>query len=416
VLSSLTLVASTIGVWFHRTIWDTDSYVALVAPLVDDPAVSDALATEITAAAFEALDVPGRVSAALESIPALPESARFLAGPISAGAQTAVRDQVQRFIDSEAFERIWIQIHRTVHDKVTALLDGDYSQLPNVTIHGGEVRLNLVTAIAAVLRDVTQNGVDRLGFDVTIPEIPTATEASAAISQLESALNVDLPDDYGQVTIMTQDQLTDYQTAARRLNRFGLALGIVTAILIGLAVLIAPNRRRAIIWAGLGGTIGIILATIVLRRVRFRIVDSMQGAAKTVADNVFTQVGGSLRHAGIVVAIVSLLVAIVAYVAGRPPWITRLVVSAREATTRVDGISPFERWVASHANLTRLIVGGGAVLLFWVTGIGWISVLVFGALTAVALWQITGIQERVGVPGDPTEARPASDAVPATDA
>ena len=85
VLSSITLVAATIGVWFHRTIWDTDSYVAIVSPLVDDPAVSQALAIELTAEAFVALDVPDRVAGALDAIPNLPDSARFLAGPWRGG-------------------------------------------------------------------------------------------------------------------------------------------------------------------------------------------------------------------------------------------------------------------------------------------------------------------------------------------
>ena len=322
VLSSVTLVAATIGVWFHRTLWDTESYVEIVAPLSDDPAVTEALATKLTAEAFLALDVPGRVASALDAIPALPEAARFLAGPISAGAESAVGRQVQRFLESQTFDDLWVGINRTAHEKVTALLDGDYEQLPNVDASGGEVHLNLVSALASVLRSVAQEGVDGLGFDVTVPEIPTSLEASEAIPRLESALDVDLREDFGQVTIMTRDRLTDYQDAARTLNRLGLALAIVTAVLIGLALLIAPDRRRAVIWAGLGGTIGIVLATIVLRRVRVRIVDAIDGAgARAAADNVFTHIGGSLRRAGLVVALVALLLAIVAYVAGRPPWI-----------------------------------------------------------------------------------------------
>jgi hypothetical protein len=397
VFSSITLVAATIGVWFHRTIWDTESYVSIIAPLADDPAVTQAVANDLTAEAFVALDVPGRVAAALDAIPALPDAARFLAGPISAGAETAIGRQVQRFLDSDAFEDLWIGIHRTSHEKVTALLDGDYEELPNVNIDGGEVRINLISALAQVMRSVAQGGVDGLGFDVTIPEIPPGLDASAAITRLESALNVDLPDDFGQVAIMTQDELTGYQDAARALNRLGLALALVTAVLVGLAVLIAPDRRRAIIWAGLGGTIGIILATIALRRVRFSIVDSIDTAgARAVADNVFTQIGGSLRHAGIVVGVVSLLVAVLAYVAGRPPWIERRVVSARASMVRTDGIAPFERSISSHAALARMAIAAVAVLILWLTGIGWLSVLIVGAMTAIALWQVTAAEARVG--------------------
>ena len=180
-------------------------------------------------------------------------------------------------------------------------------------------------------------------------------------------------------------------------------------MLIGLAVLIAPNRRRAIIWAGLGGTIGIVLATIFLRRVRVRIVDSLDGAAQAVADNVFAQVGGSLRSSGIVVGVVAVLVAIVAYAAGRPPWIARLLAS----TKRVDGISPLEHWIAAHASLSRVLVGTVAVTLLWISGIGWISVGLIGALTALALWQVAACEARGLASGPaPLDGPRAGDGLP----
>ena len=86
---------------------------------------------------------------------------------------------------------------------MTALLDGRYEELPNLTVTGGEVQLNLISALATVLRSVVQDGVDGLGFDVTVPEIPTALEASEGIARLEGTLSVDLPEDFAQVTVMT---------------------------------------------------------------------------------------------------------------------------------------------------------------------------------------------------------------------
>jgi uncharacterized membrane protein len=63
---------------------------------------------------------------------------------------------------------------------------------------------------------------------------------------------------------------------------------------------------------------------------------------------------------------------------------------------RTDGIAPFERSISSHAALARMAIAAVAVLILWLTGIGWLSVLIVGAMTAIALWQVTAAEARVG--------------------
>ena len=81
VLTSLCIVAATIGIWTQRTLADTDRFVALVAPLADDPAVTNPLAARLSEEVFLALDVETRIEEALSSIPDLPPQASFLVGP-----------------------------------------------------------------------------------------------------------------------------------------------------------------------------------------------------------------------------------------------------------------------------------------------------------------------------------------------
>src|SRR5207247_1083825 len=167
--------------------------------------------TKLTDAVFVALDVQHRVEHALASIPRLPPQAEFLAGPITSGVRSLIQRAVQNFLASEAFVNLWTEVNRTAHAKVKALLNGDYDQLPNVSIDGGEVRLSLVSMVAQVLQRVVQRGADGLGLNVTVPDIPAGLGSSAAVQKLGSALGVTLPADYGQVTVMTEEQLTGYQ-------------------------------------------------------------------------------------------------------------------------------------------------------------------------------------------------------------
>ena len=207
VLTSLSIVTATIGIWTQRTLSNTDRYVALVGPLADDPAVTNALAAKLTDEVFQALNVQGRVQEAIASIPNIPAQATFLAGPITSGAKDLVQGEVSDFLASEAFAFMWTDLNRQLHPKVQALLNGDYEELPNVEINGGDVQLNLVSAVAAIIQRLAQRGIDALGIDVTVPTIAPSLDASSAIQQLGSAVGVTLPADFGQITIMSAREL-----------------------------------------------------------------------------------------------------------------------------------------------------------------------------------------------------------------
>lgn len=397
VLTSLSVVAATAAIWMKRTVWDTDRYVALVAPLADDPAVTDALALRLTNDAFTALNVRVRVQEALGSIPELAPSANsLLAGPLTSGVQNVVQNRAERFLASPAFASLWVQMNRQLHVKLVALLKGDYEQLPNVSVTGGEVQLNLVSAVARVLQQVEQQGTDELGIDVTIPSIPTNLDASAAIGRLNSSLGTSLPPDFGQVTIMTKQQLQGYQQAARRLNIWAGALFLLSIALLVATILASTPRRRAVIWLGLGITVAMVLGGVFLRRLEARITDSIaRPGARAAAQGVFTQVSASLRVAAILVVVVALLAALAAYLLGRPTWLRYSIARGQRAVERSPQGSELEVWVASHPNHVRISAMVAAVLAIFWTGIDWIPVGVVGALLLLVLWGIAVAERRV---------------------
>jgi hypothetical protein len=283
-----------------------------------------------------------------------------------------------------------------VHVKLVALLEGDYDQLPNVSVTGGEVRLNLVGAVARVLQEVVQQGADELGIDVTIPSIPANLDASAGIERLNSALGTTLPPDFGQVTLMTRQQLEGYQEAAQRLNTLAGALFVLSIALLVATILVATDRRRAIIWLGLGVTVAMVLAGILLRRVEARITESIaRPGPRAAARDVFTQVGASLRPAAILVIVVVLLAALAAYLLGRPSWLMRSIAwERRVVASRPEG-SELEIWVASHTTLVRGAAMVAAVVAIFFTGIDWIPVGIIGALLLLALWGVAVAERRV---------------------
>ena len=400
VLTSVAVLAAVLGVWAQRTLASEDRFVALVAPLAEDPAVTDALAVRLTDELFVALDVQARVESALEAIPNLPPAAEFLAGPITSGAQNAVEDGVMNFLASDDFADLWTDVVRVAHTKVVALLNGDYDELPNVDVNGGEVQLNLVSMVAAVIQRLAQQGVDALGIDVTVPSVPADLDASDAIDQLGSALGVSLPADFGQVTIMSADELGGYQDTVRTIKRLVWLLVALSLVLLAVTIAVAPDRRRIVIWLAVGIAVVLLLGGVFLRRIESRVVDGItRPGAKAAVQDIFDEVQSSLRGAGLGVALVALAAGIAAYLLGRPPWFERTVAWARSVGDEGTG-TRLDAWVAGHADAVRIGAVAVAVVVLFLTGIDWVPVAIVGVLLGLLWWGVA-VAERRGRPAEP---------------
>jgi hypothetical protein len=243
--------------------------------------------------------------------------------------------------------------------------------------------------------------VDALGIDVTVPDIPTDLEAGPAIGLLSSALGVSLPTDFGQVTVLSVDQLNEYQDAVRTIKRLIVGIFLLSLVLIAVTLLVAPDRRRAIVWLGCGVAVALFLGAVFLRRMRASILDSIEGAgARAAAEDVFTQVASSLRRAGLLVLAIAVIAAVVAYLAGRPPWVQNARARVRARAEAAQG-SELDVWVADHADAVRVVGIGVGLLILFFTGIDWLPVALVAALVGLLLWGVAGAEQRAAARAEP---------------
>ena len=176
-LTALSVLASTLAYWAHRTVFDQGRYLSLVVPLAEDPAVKAALATYLTDEIVSVLDLDKRIADALGEIPQLPKRVpELIAGPVANMGNDLIQKEVTRFVDSQDFHALWNQINTIGHEKVVALLRADYKKLPNLRLEGEEVRVNLLPIVSEVLQRVVQKGVGLVASGITIPDI-SVTEA-----------------------------------------------------------------------------------------------------------------------------------------------------------------------------------------------------------------------------------------------
>ncbi len=379
------------GAWARRTVADADTYLSVVGPLADDPAVQEALAREITTAVFEALDVQGKLTTVLtEKAPQL----TFLAGPITSSVQGFVQDQVQQIVASDQFQQFWTEANRLIQLQVIAVLRGDSTV---VQVQGDRVVLNYLPLVNQALQAASATVSQLVGHSLTLPEITADTIPAEAIQKLNSALGVTLPSDFGTLVVFNSDQLPKLQYAVNT-ARQGL-YGLVALFFLSMAVAIwvSPRRRRTILQLG----VAIAVVTVIERRIGISSVDSVvniakpenQAAVRAIAEAL---VGWFLDYTRLFL-LLALLTVVVALLTGPYGWVVafrRGVADLARNAVHIDGsveAGPTSTWVAAHRLPVLVGIGVLAVAILWLFDltIGWsfLVVLVAAGLGFVG-WRV----------------------------
>lgn len=411
VLTSLTVVSATLAYWAHEKVFDTDSFMETVEPVLTDPAFYAAISARVSEQTLEALDIEERVTGALTQLDEYISEAlldaleigergrevlgRFdrptlanLAPAIASGLETRVVAIIDRFVTSEQFSSRLPDLVRRAHQGTIALVRGDLVEIPNVSIAEGEVSLNLLPIVAEILRPIAEQ-IRGFGPDITLPDV-ISNQVDEARDQLAAALQARLPEDFGLVTIMSEERLVEIQETANRLDRLVWALVILSLVLAGVTVAVSPTRRRTLVQLALGVAAGLVIAMVIMRRVQQAVFDQITSPdGERVARVLLTEVMSSLRTVVVIVGVAAIVLAIAAYLAGGPRWLD--AVSTRVSSLRSDEDDELGRWVSSHHDVLRIVGIGVAVAVVFITGLELIPILIVAVILGLYLWGIAAV-------------------------
>ena len=104
--------ASVIAIWTRATVLNTDRYVDTMAPIARSPAVQKAVADKLYTRITGAIDFDALAR------DVLPERADVLAPAIEVGADTAIRQGLDRLVASDRFTELWDKANRRSHETV----------------------------------------------------------------------------------------------------------------------------------------------------------------------------------------------------------------------------------------------------------------------------------------------------------
>ena len=417
VVSSIFVLISVVAVWAHRTIFDTDTFMATIEPALEDPEFTTAMSDYLTDEITTALALEERLQEPLTNLDAFLTSALFgllgidqeslgflgaidrptlaaLAGPIADGLNGRIEMRVDQVMGSNAMQELIPQVVRRAHQGATALIAGDIEETPNISIQDGEVRLNTLPIIARVLQEVVTELREVLP-DVNVPDA-VSDRADEAVAQFRESLGDRVPDDFGQITLMSEERLTAARATADRIDRWVWGIVILTVFLIVVTLVVSQTRRRTGIQLGIGIAVAFVVAAAVLNRVESALVAEIANpVAGETAAALFGHLLSGLRTGIIAVVMIAAVIALVLYLVGRPQWVTT---TGEKVNTLMPGGPEgggLNGWIAGHYDLLRVFAVAIAVLALFLIGFGFVTFLVIGALLALTLWWLARARDQV---------------------
>ncbi|MGO8950617.1 MAG: hypothetical protein ACLQUY_23790 [Ktedonobacterales bacterium] len=334
VLSCLGILASTLTVWSSTTLLNTDTWLQIVGPIAQNPQVIQSFSSYTASQVVMVLDVKQRTEQAL------PPKATFLATPLTQAVQSFIQSSVARLMHTPTFQKIWINTNRIVYTEVLAALRGQSSTLH---ISNGVVTLNLIPIIDEALQYIQQHLPGLISQHVRLP-VPSQLEVPQSAQQkLSKALGFTVPSNLGQIELFQSAQLATAQRLLRLWDFLSVALPVITAVLIALTLWLSRDRRRTLMELGIGIAITFILLKIALDYLQQYILGAtMNPTAKSVVQPTLQTVFGGLDTINSWLLAGGLVLAIVAYLFGKPEWFRAIYAYLRSGYQWVIG--KIEEW------------------------------------------------------------------------
>jgi hypothetical protein len=333
-LAAFLVPLSVLAIFVRNEVLDTGQFVTTMAPLARNPDVQQAAATRITNTLMEQVDVESLAK------DALPPRASFLAGPLSTGVQTFVQTTTEKILASQQFQTFWDQATRLAHAQVVRLLTGNNNG--NVQVVNGEVQLDLGPLVNQVKTKLVDSGLSFLK-------------------------NVDTSRINTKLTLFQAKNLETARQGTKALKALAFVLPILIVGLFTASVLLAHNRRRAILRSGIALAIAAAFLSVTIAISRTIYLDAVSSfvISKDAASAVYDTVIRDIKRADRALILLGLLIALGAWIAGPSRgavWVRNLFTrGATEAGEHV-GENKVNTWVAHHLALLRTLIILVAVL------------------------------------------------------
>jgi hypothetical protein len=369
IIATLLLPIALIGHWGHRTVIDSERYIATVGPLIDQPQVQAALSEAVTNAVVAKADTQNQVQSLLGGLLKNPALVGAIAAPIASGINTLIGDLVTKFIASDQFNTVWIELNKAAQKGVVAVLEG--GQSGPVQVKGDEVVLDVSSALAVIQQHLVDSGITAAG-------------------------NVTIPDKDRQVVLFTSPALAQIRFIYALTSPILQWLPLLVAALFALSIALARRRARTVVATGIVLTVTAFLLSIGLAIGETAFTNQLTGTPFGQASQVFWDTLLEYLVLGIQGLLTLGIVLIVAgWFGGRTTWATMLrghvTKGLGELSARMPSLGGFGAFVRERAEYVRWAIYAVLLLILLFSNLFdrptvlWVTALGAGLVTLVQL-------------------------------
>ena len=324
VLACITIVVATVAVWAHQVALNSERFTALASDVLDDPEVIDPLAARISMQVVTTLDVQSRLANVL------PERVTAIAGPVTLALQDGLTRRLETLLAEPRMQEALTRTLAFAHERVMNLLR---DRAAAVTVVDGQVVLEVYPVLLVALQQLQTAGI--IAPDVELPDPATAEPPGVVRGVLETRLGVTLPPDFGTIPFMPVESLDTAQTVVRVFDIVVIGLVALALVLVVLAIWLAGNRRRMVIYVALGTIVTFLLVRLFTRAASDAMTASiteegLRGAVRSILDATLSD----FRGWALIIVLVLGIIAIVVYAFGRPS-VSRASFSSERSRERI---------------------------------------------------------------------------------
>ena len=377
VVGVLCFTIAPLAIWGRNLVLNTDRYVATLKPVASDPGVQDAVIRAVDNQVNSHIDIKSYISDVLP-----PRAAQALAGPLQSAVTGLVNTVTTKFVQSDAFQTLWVEMNRAVHQSLQHILTGTIPANAALQTKGNKLYLDLSALVDKVKAQLVAAG---LSVASKVPSVGATIE----IAQLQG--------------------LDKARKVTRGLNTIANWLPWIGLVLVAGGIATARKRRRALVSTALGVGVGMIVigvGLLIARNIFLNAVPTDQ-LPRSTAQFLFDTIVRFLRLGIRLVLLVALLVALGAWVSGpsRAAVATRRVVSSIPQTlgrkVRTGPVGPF---VARYAMALRIgVIALGFLILVLLDNVSVATVITLAVIVLVLLLLIELLRAsaRQAVPASP---------------
>jgi len=225
ILGCIALTLANFSNWARDTLIDTDSFVAAIGPMSQNPVIVDAFSDAIVEGVSEELGITP-----LER-PSVLVRLGILDQPLVEKVQELISEAISTVILSDEFNEIWVRAIEIIHDSLVIVLSGDSPYI------------------------YAEEGIVYLDFSELLDEILNLLGLKN-ISLFEPGADV------LQFALVESDSLAEVQRVLRMLDRIAFLSFVIMILCFGGAVALSMRRRRTIITMGIGIAVVMLISLV----------------------------------------------------------------------------------------------------------------------------------------------------------